>query len=318
MAMCGVHPLIFAVHSNINLVGQFWFHTRAINKLPWFLEWILNTPSHHRVHHGRNEYCLDKNYGGILIVFDRLYGTFEPEQEMKEYDPIRKEKSNVVYGLTHPLTTFNPIHTQLHHFKYMWDTIKQISSSSEVEAFKGKPFWWILKNKLQIIYKGPGWNAFEQNYFECPEVLEPPSRNEMYDPHISYMDKFVATVHFILLFALNLIHMDTKFDGQPFWMHLGQYLFLYLSLASVAQIFEGSYMARKVEILRGSLMLVLLRFSALEPDHFISRFMPGAKLLSLPVYEALTVAHLSMGIYLVTLLYWIYRKNPSESKPKSE
>ncbi|KAM4791067.1 alkylglycerol monooxygenase isoform 3-T3 [Cyanocitta cristata] len=95
-----IPPSVFAVHLQFNLLYQFWIHTEVITKLGP-LEWILNTPSHHRVHHGRNPYCIDKNYGGTLIIWDRIFGTFEAEDE------------KVVYGLTHPVNSFDPIMLQM-------------------------------------------------------------------------------------------------------------------------------------------------------------------------------------------------------------
>ena len=80
----------------LNLLYQFWIHTEAIDRLPEPIELVFNTPSHHRVHHGSNRQYLDKNYGGILIVWDRLFGTFE------------KEVRRVRYGLTKNITTYNP------------------------------------------------------------------------------------------------------------------------------------------------------------------------------------------------------------------
>jgi sterol desaturase/sphingolipid hydroxylase (fatty acid hydroxylase superfamily) len=65
----------------VSLLYQFWIHTEAIERLPAPLEWLLNTPSHHRVHHGKNVAYLDRNHGGVLIVWDRLFGTFEAEDE---------------------------------------------------------------------------------------------------------------------------------------------------------------------------------------------------------------------------------------------
>ena len=67
----------------LNAVGQFWFHTRRISRMGW-LEWVLNTPSHHRVHHAKNPRYLDRNYAGVLIIWDRLFGTFTPEEEEPE------------------------------------------------------------------------------------------------------------------------------------------------------------------------------------------------------------------------------------------
>ncbi|XP_059322921.1 alkylglycerol monooxygenase isoform X2 [Ammospiza nelsoni] len=95
-----IPPSVFAVHLQFNLLYQFWIHTELITKLGP-LEWILNTPSHHRVHHGRNPYCIDKNYGGTLIIWDRIFGTFEAED------------AKVVYGLTHPVNSFDPIMLQI-------------------------------------------------------------------------------------------------------------------------------------------------------------------------------------------------------------
>lgn len=101
LAFIGFHPLAIVVAHSINLIYQFWIHTETIGRLGP-LEWVLNTPSHHRVHHGTNPQYIDKNYGGIFILWDRLFGTFEPEEE-----PVR-------YGLTRNLTTFNPLVIAFH------------------------------------------------------------------------------------------------------------------------------------------------------------------------------------------------------------
>lgn len=87
-AVLGVPPVAILVQSNLNALYQFWIHTKAISRLPFPLEHILNTPSHHRVHHGRNRFAIDKNYGGTLIIWDRMFGTFQWEEQ------------EVVYGLT--------------------------------------------------------------------------------------------------------------------------------------------------------------------------------------------------------------------------
>ncbi|CAG0902318.1 unnamed protein product [Darwinula stevensoni] len=98
-ALLGAPPSHILVHTQMNLLYQFWLHTETISSLGP-LEYIINTPSHHRVHHGCNRYCIDKNYAGVLIIWDRIFGTFEPEGEQ------------VVYGLTHAVSTFNPIKLQ--------------------------------------------------------------------------------------------------------------------------------------------------------------------------------------------------------------
>jgi sterol desaturase/sphingolipid hydroxylase (fatty acid hydroxylase superfamily) len=96
LALLGLHPELIAQARGINLLYQYWIHTDTIRRLGPF-EKVFNTPSHHRVHHGTNPQYLDRNHGSILITWDRLFGTFEPEAE-----PI-------VYGLTKNLDTFNPV-----------------------------------------------------------------------------------------------------------------------------------------------------------------------------------------------------------------
>ncbi|WP_132055451.1 sterol desaturase family protein [Pseudocnuella soli] len=96
MPLAGFHPIWVLFMQQISLIYQFWIHTELVHQLPQPLELILNTPSHHRVHHGSNPKYLDKNHGGILIIWDRLFGTFQPEEERP------------TYGLTQNIGSFNP------------------------------------------------------------------------------------------------------------------------------------------------------------------------------------------------------------------
>jgi sterol desaturase/sphingolipid hydroxylase (fatty acid hydroxylase superfamily) len=105
----GFHPIAITMTLALNLMYQFWIHTEFISKLG-SIEWILNTPSHHRVHHASNPEYLDRNYGGVLIIFDRLFGTFT--QERADRRPI--------YGLTHPLRSHNPVKITLHEWGRLW------------------------------------------------------------------------------------------------------------------------------------------------------------------------------------------------------
>ena len=105
-ALLGVPASIFAILAPIHLFMQFWYHTRLINKMG-FLEYILVTPSHHRVHHAINPEYLDKNYSQILIIWDKLFNTFQPE--LSDVKPI--------YGTLRPVSTWNPI---VINFKHIW------------------------------------------------------------------------------------------------------------------------------------------------------------------------------------------------------
>ena len=118
---------------SISLLYQFWIHTEAINRMPTWFEAVFNTPSHHRVHHGRNPLYLDRNHAGILIIWDKLFGTFQPE--------LNEEK--VEYGLVSNINTYNPIKIAFIEWFYMFR-----------DMFTGKKS---LTNRLLYLIKPPGW-----------------------------------------------------------------------------------------------------------------------------------------------------------------
>ncbi len=128
----GVEPLVVAVAASINLVYQYWLHTEVVGRLPGWFELVFNTPSHHRVHHGSNQQYLDRNYGSILIVWDRLFGTFEPERE------------RVVYGLTTNIDSHNPLVIATHEAVDIWRDLR------------AAPTW---ADRLGFVLRGPGWAA---------------------------------------------------------------------------------------------------------------------------------------------------------------
>jgi sterol desaturase/sphingolipid hydroxylase (fatty acid hydroxylase superfamily) len=106
LAYIGFHPGTIALAFSLNLLYQFWIHTEAIDRMPRWFEWLLNTPSHHRVHHASNPRYLDANYAGVFMIWDRLFGTFVPEQAD---EPAR-------YGIVKNLGTFNPVRIALHEY----------------------------------------------------------------------------------------------------------------------------------------------------------------------------------------------------------
>ncbi len=106
LILLGFHPGIVLFVGGLNLIYQFWIHTEAIGRMPHWFEAVMNTPSHHRVHHGRNPRYLDANYAGVFIIWDKLFGTFVPE--------LNSEKPD--YGLVQNIGTFNPLRVAFHEW----------------------------------------------------------------------------------------------------------------------------------------------------------------------------------------------------------
>jgi sterol desaturase/sphingolipid hydroxylase (fatty acid hydroxylase superfamily) len=130
LALVGVPPWAIFLVQSVSLLYQFFLHTERVGRLPRPVEWVMNTPSHHRVHHGVNNAYLDRNYGGILIVWDRLFRTFEPEGE------------RVVYGLTTQLRTFNPLVVATHEYVAIWRDLRAARR-------------W--RDRAGFVLRGPGW-----------------------------------------------------------------------------------------------------------------------------------------------------------------
>jgi len=125
----GFNPLAVGGMLAVNLFYQFWLHTDLIGRLGP-LEWILNTPSHHRVHHASNSEYLDRNYGGILIIWDRLFGTFTAEHP----------QTPITYGLVHPIGSHNPIKVALHEWGAMARDVRRARSWREkLRQLFGRP-----------------------------------------------------------------------------------------------------------------------------------------------------------------------------------
>jgi sterol desaturase/sphingolipid hydroxylase (fatty acid hydroxylase superfamily) len=139
LVLIGFHPLVVLLSMEAIGLYQVWIHTQKIGRLG-ILDKFLNTPSLHRVHHGSNPQYIDKNYGAILCVWDKLFGTYEPEQE------------KVIYGLTEPLATQNPIKINVSEYLKLWAFVKQSQTVAEVlKSIFGAPEW--KPSKAQVAYQ---------------------------------------------------------------------------------------------------------------------------------------------------------------------
>ncbi len=131
MAVVGVPLLVFVSVAALNLLYQFWVHTRHVPKLGWF-EWFFVTPSNHRAHHAQNALYMDRNYGGVFIIWDRLFGSFQEEDDNEP----------VIFGVTTPLASWNPI----------WANVQLMRSCGRMRGAPKAP-----GDKLRIWFMRTGW-----------------------------------------------------------------------------------------------------------------------------------------------------------------
>jgi alkylglycerol monooxygenase len=215
-----VPPSIFWIHKQVNTLYQFWIHTQVVDKMGFFLEFFLNTPSHHRVHHGRNTKYLDKNYGGVLIIWDRIFGTFEAETE------------TVSFGLVHPDTWFDLFRAQFGHY---WHIAKTYASYDSIG------------NQLGVVFCGPGWMPGTKRLGDPlpPEldvtIKEGPSPPPTYNPPLSETLRPYLIAHIFALAGLIFV-ISPAIDK---WSDLDWALtiFAVLGLFQLSKIFQCGFAA---------------------------------------------------------------------------
>jgi alkylglycerol monooxygenase len=226
LAILGVSPLVFAVAKSFNLLYQFWIHTRVVGKLGP-LEWILNTPSHHRVHHGTNLKYIDKNYAGVLIIWDRMFGTFQVEEE----EPT--------YGTVSEYASWNPVWAQFAYWVHLWDVAKRAQQPLD---------------KLKIWFMPPEWTpaGLPPHVFPPDHVLASRPRYQADSPalhgYIALQWVPVALVTTGMLLAQH---------DAPWALLAPLGAWVLVSLIAFGGLFEAKPWARWLEIVR------LMAFGAL-------------------------------------------------------
>ena len=179
MAVLGFPPLVFVTVGLIDLLYQFWVHTQQVGKLGWFDRWFCS-PSNHRVHHGVNDRYLDVNYGGILIIWDRIFGTF---QEELDDDPV-------VYGTRLPLRSWDPLWA---NFEMYWILLK--------DSWRTRRW----SDKLMVWLRGPGWRPSDvAARYPHPEF---DIHRPLYDPPMSRTRGVLAIALFVLMTAAVLVFL---------------------------------------------------------------------------------------------------------------
>lgn len=221
LAVLGVPLEVFAVVAVIDLIYQYWIHTELVPKLGWF-DRVFASPSNHRVHHAVNDRYLDRNYGGILILWDRLFGTFAEE----------RDDEPPVYGTRAPLRSWNPLWANLEVY---WALTK--------DAWRARRW----RDKLRIWFAPPGWRPadvaerFPKGGFDI-------ARAE-YDPPLSRPMRAYALLHFLLLLALGVhfLSVAPSLDGPAAGLFA---VFVAIGLVSLGALQEGRTWGLAIELSR--------------------------------------------------------------------
>jgi alkylglycerol monooxygenase len=243
--IAGVPGEVLVATVSLNLIYQFWVHTQHVPALGP-IEWIMVTPSNHRVHHARNDQYVDKNYGGVFIIWDRIFGTYQ--------DELAEEPA--VYGLRKPLNSWNPLWANTHvYWRLLVDFVK----------IKG------IKNKTQLLFKRPGW--LPEGYAKTCKAT-PIDLRSKYDPPVAGATKAYVFGQFLITVAvsLSLAGLATLASPVELWAAAG---FIVLSLFTHGYVLDKRRLVAPLESARlllaialafllplGSMLSALLGFSA--------------------------------------------------------
>jgi sterol desaturase/sphingolipid hydroxylase (fatty acid hydroxylase superfamily) len=225
--LLGFEPTVFILTAAISTIYQFWIHTKAIDKLPKIVEFIFNTPSHHRVHHAINDQYLDKNHGAVLIIWDRIFNTFEPESE------------EVTYGTTTQFKSFNPLWSNFEYYSYMLKQMKKMN----------------FKDAFRIIFSKPGW---------LPDYLKPdvPSTSKIrkkYTTKVSNKTYAYILVQFSLIVWGTIAYLNNYETLSLFFKGLFAAL-LVISITICGGILEKKIWLMKAEYLRLAIVCFFVNY----------------------------------------------------------
>lgn len=221
LAILGIPAKVIAVVAPLHLFAQFWYHTRLIKKMG-FLEYIIVTPSHHRVHHAINDIYLDKNFGQIFIFWDRLFGTFQ--EELADEIPV--------YGVKRQTKTWNPI---LINFQHLWLLLK--------DAWYTKSF----TDKVRVFFMPTGWRPADRELNDPIDYIKDPKDQIKYNTEGSikmHLWMWFQLVFHILL-MLYMFHVMADFTFATIVLYG---VFLYLSIFAYTSLMDFSRLAVPFEI----------------------------------------------------------------------
>jgi alkylglycerol monooxygenase len=230
MYVLGVPAEVVISVGSLNLIYQFWVHTEHIPKLGWY-EWFFVTPSNHRVHHAQNDRYMDRNYGGLFILWDRLFGTFQEELD----------EEPVVFGIRGPLKSFNPLKALTHIY-------------SDMLRDSWRTAHW--RDKVKVWFARTGWRPEDVSVL-YPRTKANLDRFQRYDPQVP---RLVSLYAFYQLLALSAVLAYLQFNDLSYREGVAGWAILLATAATTAMWLEARSVARlmKWDLLRLGAILLLL------------------------------------------------------------
>lgn len=231
LAVLGCPPVVFVVQFVVLKMYQFWLHTQAINRIP-LIEGVMSTPSSHRVHHAKNPIYIDRNYGGTLVIWDRLFGTWQPE--------LAEQPCH--YGTTRPLDTLNPVRANLQHWAMLArDTVTTAR--------------W--QDKLSLWFRPTGWRPADCLALDAgdPGVQRTGCADRpKYDPETTRGKKIYVGCSMMLTFAICTVFIFLS-PQLPAWQVATGTLLVVAGLVVAGDLLENRTRFRRLELVRIPLML---------------------------------------------------------------
>lgn len=227
----GVPAEMYFTVASVNLLYQFWVHTRHINRLGWF-DYVFVSPSNHRVHHARNIEYLDRNYGGVFILWDRLFGTFEDERDTLP----------VEYGIRKPLHSWNPIRANVHVFQAM------LADAWRTDSWR---------NKFKVLFARTGWQ---------PDDLQPHLTDEApakFNPAVTKAAQYYALAALVSMYLWGSYYIFAFIEASLFMRSVGL-VFIMLTLIEAGLALEGGRERRALQWLRRICLLTALALLAAD------------------------------------------------------
>lgn len=226
----GFDPLIFGGAAILHTLSQYWIHTKAVDKLHPWIEYWFNTPSHHRVHHAIDPKYIDKNHAGLLMIWDRMFGTFKEEEK----------DSAIHYGITTQLKSWNPVWANVHYFVEMWQKAREMK--------------WA--DKFKIIFARPGWLPdYMGGFQQVKEVDEKTYRP--YDADTNLYLKIYSAIQYFVMLGGAMMYM-ANFTSISLFYKVVFFILMLLTMLIIGALYENKKWVMYAEYARLLLVAVSL------------------------------------------------------------